>query len=44
MKTVVFKWIDEDGPTQQVCTSYDEIVEFIEANQNDVFGVAVWDE
>lgn len=42
MKHVVFKWIEEDGPNQQVCSSYDEVVEFCELNDHKTFTVSVW--
>lgn len=39
MSVVVFKWSDEDGPNQQVCEDWDEVVEFVRMNQGRMFEV-----
>lgn len=44
MWNVVFEWMEEDGVQQQVCTSYEEVVEFVNMNQGRTYKVRCWEE
>jgi len=44
MWNVVFEWMEDDGANQQVCTSYGEVVEFVNNNQGRTYKVHCWEE